>query len=143
MQLDKLACSYISFDAVLWAFIKFHELTSSSMSLHAVSWACMQFHELVCSSFLCLSSSQEFSSACLGNNRYKQPHHYLFSHYPFFLLFCLSDENNYWAIFLLDSFYLAGMHQTHNKSCLFTFEYLSHYPAIHYFQLRMDFKVFR
>ena len=50
---------------------KFFKLTLSSMSLHAVlpslyaiSWADMQFHELACSSFLCLSSSQEFRSAC-------------------------------------------------------------------------------
>ena len=28
----------------------------------------MQFHELVCSSFLCLSSSQEFRSACFCTN---------------------------------------------------------------------------
>ena len=33
-------------------------------SLHEVSRACMRYHELVCSSFLCLSSSQEFRSAC-------------------------------------------------------------------------------
>ena len=32
--------------------------------LHVVSWACMEFHELVRSFFLCLSSSQEFQSAC-------------------------------------------------------------------------------
>ena len=37
-----------------------------SMSFHAGPWACMQFHELKCSSFLCLSSSQEFRSACLS-----------------------------------------------------------------------------
>ena len=38
--------------------MKFHELTWNFKSLHAVS-------ELVCSSILCLSSSQEFCSACL------------------------------------------------------------------------------
>ncbi len=38
------------------------------MSLHEVPWACMQFHEIVCSSFLCLSSSQEFRSACSEKN---------------------------------------------------------------------------
>ena len=41
------------------------ELSWSSMSLHEVPLTCMQFHELVFSSFLCLSSSQEFRSACL------------------------------------------------------------------------------
>ena len=45
MQLHKLACSYTK--------------------LHAVTWACMQLHKLTCSSFLRLSSSQEFRSACL------------------------------------------------------------------------------
>ena len=38
------------------------------MSLHEVPWACMQFHEFECSSFLCLSSSQEFRSACFCTN---------------------------------------------------------------------------
>ena len=66
MLLQKLACSYISLNAIPWTYMKFHELTRSSLSLQAVSRACncMQFHELVCSSFLCLSSSQEFRSAC-------------------------------------------------------------------------------
>ena len=44
-----------------------HELACRSMSLYAVPWdymSCMQFHELVCSFFFCLSSSQEFRSAC-------------------------------------------------------------------------------
>ena len=65
MQLHNLACSYISWHAVHWAsYMQFPELSWSSMSLHEVPWACMQFHELVCCSFLCLSSSQEFRSAC-------------------------------------------------------------------------------
>ena len=50
---------------ILRAGIQFYELTWRSLSLDAVSWACMQFHELVCSSYHCLSSSQEFRSACL------------------------------------------------------------------------------
>ena len=58
----------MSLHAVPWACMQFPELTWSSMSLHAVSWACIQFHELVCSSFLCLSSSQEFRSACYQSN---------------------------------------------------------------------------
>ena len=57
---------YLSLHAVPWACMKFHELTWSSMGLHAVSWAFMQFHELEYSSFLCLSSSQEFCSACFS-----------------------------------------------------------------------------
>ena len=71
MQLHKLACSYISLHAVTWACMQVHELACGSlslhcsMSLHEVPWVCMQFHELVCSYFLCLSSSQEFRSACL------------------------------------------------------------------------------
>ena len=77
MQLHKLACSYISLHAVISACMQLHELacsslslhavpwTWSSMSLHEVPWACMQFQQLPCSSFLCLSSSQEFRSACL------------------------------------------------------------------------------
>ena len=65
----------------------------------------MQFHVLVCSSFLCLSSSEEFSSACLGNNRYKQPHHYLFSHYPFFyysvyLMRIIIGPFSFWTLFI-------------------------------------------
>ena len=52
MQLHKLKCSYI------------HKLTYSYISLHAITRACMQFPELACSSFLHLSSSQEFCSAC-------------------------------------------------------------------------------
>ena len=46
--------------------MQFHEIAGISMSLHAVARAVMQFHELVCSSFLCLSSSQEFRSACFS-----------------------------------------------------------------------------
>ena len=57
MQLHKLSCRSMSLHAVPWAYMKF-------MSLHEVPWAYMKFHELVCSSFLCLSSSQEFWSAC-------------------------------------------------------------------------------
>ena len=44
--------------------MQLHELACSSLSLHSVPWTFMKFHELVCSSFLCLSSSQEFRSAC-------------------------------------------------------------------------------
>ena len=64
MELHKLPCRSMSLYAVPWAYMKFHELAWSSMSWHEVPWAGMQFHELVCSSFLCLSSSQEFCSAC-------------------------------------------------------------------------------
>ena len=64
MQLHKLACSYISLHAVTWACMQLHKHTCSYISLHAVTWACMQFLELACSSFLRLSSSQEFRSAC-------------------------------------------------------------------------------
>ena len=65
MLFHELACSSISLHSVPWAYMKYHELACSTVSLHAVPWACMQFHELPCSSFLCLSSSQEFRSACL------------------------------------------------------------------------------
>ena len=41
-----------------------HEFACSSLSLNEVPLACMQFHELVRTFFLCLSSSQEFRSAC-------------------------------------------------------------------------------
>ena len=65
MQLHKLTCSYISLHAVTRALMQVRKLSCSSLSLHEVPWACMQFHELVRSSFFCLSSSQEFCSACL------------------------------------------------------------------------------
>ena len=64
MQLLKLTCSYISLHTVTWACMQFPELAYSSLSLHAVTWACIQFPGLACSSFLRLSSSQEFRSAC-------------------------------------------------------------------------------
>ena len=44
--------------------MQLHKLTCSYISLRADTWACMQLHELACSSFLRLSSSQEFRSAC-------------------------------------------------------------------------------
>ena len=71
MQLHKLTCSYISLHTVTWACMQFPELAYSCMSLHAVLWAYLQLHELACSSFLRLSSSQEFRSACLNRNRRK------------------------------------------------------------------------
>ena len=46
--------------------MQLHKFAYSYMSLHAVPWACMQLHKLACSSFLRLSSSQEFRSACLN-----------------------------------------------------------------------------
>ena len=61
MQLHKLTLSYIT-----------HKLPYSFLKLtwtHEVPWACMQFHELLCSSILCLSSSQEFRSACSHINK--------------------------------------------------------------------------
>ena len=69
MQLDTLACSYISFHAhaVLWAYMKFHELIWIFISL--------QFHELVCNFYLCLSSSQEFRSACYIDSLLMTPSH--------------------------------------------------------------------
>ena len=60
MELHELACSFLSLHELLWAYMKFHELACSFISLHVH----LQFYELVCSSFLCLSSSQEFRSAC-------------------------------------------------------------------------------
>ena len=51
--------------------MQLHNLAFSYVSLHAVPWACMQFHELVCSSFLRLSSSQEFCSACLRRHMFE------------------------------------------------------------------------
>ena len=65
MQSHKLACSYMSLHAVTWACMQFPELSWSSMSLHEIPWACIQSHGLTNSSFPCLSSSQEFRSACL------------------------------------------------------------------------------
>ena len=50
------------------------ELKCSHISLHAVTKAFMQLCKLVYSSFLCLSSSQEFRSACFGQNMVKYPH---------------------------------------------------------------------
>ncbi len=64
MQLHKLAYSYISLHIVTKACMQVYELACSSLSLHEVPWTCIQFHDLLCSSFLCLSSSQEFRSAC-------------------------------------------------------------------------------
>ena len=58
------ACRSMSLHAGPWACMQLHKLACSYISLHAVTWGCMQFHELVCSSYLCLSSSQEFRSAC-------------------------------------------------------------------------------
>ena len=93
MQLPKHAWSYISLHAGPWAcmrhsmslHVQFPELTWSSMSLYEVPWACMQFHELVCSSFLCLSSSQEFRSACLSPPTLKV------TVFSFFLGWCFVD----------------------------------------------------
>ena len=74
MQLHKLAFSSLILHAVTWACMQFpdlacsymrlHAVTWACMSLHRVPWACMQLHKLACSSFLRLSSSQEFRSAC-------------------------------------------------------------------------------
>ena len=47
--------------------MQLHKLACRFMSLHAVPWNYMKYHELACSSLLCLSSSQEFRSACLFN----------------------------------------------------------------------------
>ena len=67
MKFHELACSYISLQAVPWTWDpRLLMVSQGSKALHelAVPWAYMQFYELVCSSFLCLSSSQEFHSAC-------------------------------------------------------------------------------
>ena len=78
---NELAWSSKSRNAVPWICMQLHKLTCSrkrcmqlhehaccSLSLHEVPRACMQFHEPVCSFFLCLSSSQEFRSACSWGN---------------------------------------------------------------------------
>ena len=72
LQLCKLKCSYISLHEVTWACMQFPELALQFPELHEVRWAYMKLHELVCSSFLCLSSSQEFRSACLKEKPSKQ-----------------------------------------------------------------------
>ena len=64
LSYNGLTCSSLSLHALHWACMQFPKLTWSSMSLQVVWWACRQFHKPVCSSFLCLSSSQEFRSAC-------------------------------------------------------------------------------
>ena len=74
MQICELKCSHISLHAVTKAFMQLCKLAFSFISLHAVSLTCMQFHELVCSSFLCLSSSQEFRSACFHLNLHRNLH---------------------------------------------------------------------
>ena len=67
MQFPELTWSSISLHEVWWACMQFLDLTWSSMTLHEVLWICVQFHELVFSSFLRLSSSQEFRSACCSD----------------------------------------------------------------------------
>ena len=86
MQLHKLACSYIS--------------------LHAVPWAWIQFYELVCNSFLCLSSSQEFRSACFQlkenkNFSFQVPDH-LIQNCP---LITLMDVSLHLKLFCLYEFF--------------------------------------
>ena len=61
------ACRFMSLHAITWYCMQLHDLACSSLSLHAVPWSFMNFNELTCSSFLCLSSSQEFCSACYFN----------------------------------------------------------------------------
>ena len=61
-----------SLHEVTWACMQFPELALQFPELHEVRWAYMKLHELVCSSFLCLSSSQEFRSACLKEKPSKQ-----------------------------------------------------------------------
>ena len=75
MNVDPWACMHVdcksmSLTAGPWAYIQVHELACRPMSLHAVTKACMKFHGLVCSSFLCLSSSREFGSACIWDTLY-------------------------------------------------------------------------
>ena len=63
-RLPKVTKGYPKLPKVIQGYPRLIKVTHSSMSLHASQWAYIQFHELVCSSFLCLSSSQEFFSAC-------------------------------------------------------------------------------
>ena len=74
--------SFMSLHEVSCACMQFHYLSCSFMSLYVVSWACS-------SSFLCLSSSQEFRSACSHYYYYYSSKPYL----PYYIVLKLCKDN--------------------------------------------------
>ena len=122
IQFQEQECSSMNLHTVPWAFM--HELESSYISLHPVTWiwiqfrghvspnvlpcsflnlyevpcACMQFHELVHSFFICLSSSQEFCSACLKYNPWV-PSVYIY--FPIYTPRSIHRSVHYYIIYLI------------------------------------------